>query len=65
MQPLGAQRGALQHAEAVLLVDDDQAQLAKPDGLFYQGVRADDHVHRAARQLRLQLAALLAPASSR
>ena len=60
VQALRSHRRALQHAEAVLLVDDHQAQLAKTDGLLYQRVRPDDHVHRAARQLSLQLAVAFA-----
>jgi hypothetical protein len=31
MEPLGPQRGALQDAEAVLLVDDREPQLAERD----------------------------------
>ena len=56
--PLRAQRRALHHAEAMLLVDDDEAQLLKRDGLLGQRVRADDQVHRAARELRQHLAPL-------
>ncbi len=58
MQPLGAQRRALQHAEAVLLVDDRQPELAERDVLLDQRVRADHQVQRAAGQLRERLAPL-------
>ena len=58
VQPLGAQRRALQHAEAMLLVDDDQPELAERDVILHERVRADDQVERAAGELRLRLAAL-------
>ncbi len=38
---LGAQFGALFHAEAVLLVDDGQLQILELHGLFNDGMRAD------------------------
>ena len=34
-------------AEALLLVDDDQAEVLEPDGLLQQPVRADDDVDDA------------------
>ena len=40
------------HPEALLLVDDDQAQVAEPDVLAEQPVRADDEVDRARRRAR-------------
>ena len=58
VQPLGAQRRPLHHAEAVLLVDDHQPQLAERDRILHQRVRADDQVERAGGQLRLRLAPL-------
>ncbi len=39
------------HAEALLLVDDDQAQILELDVLREQPVRADDDVHRAGGDL--------------
>ena len=45
-----AQRGALLHAEAVLLVDDDDPEGAEAHVVGEQGVRADDEVHRPARE---------------
>ena len=58
MHALRAQRRALQHAEAMLLVDDDEPERVKRDGLLGQRVRADDEVDRAARELREHLAPL-------
>ena len=49
------QRRALQHAETMLLVDDDEPELLERHGLFSQRVRADDEVHGAARELRQHL----------
>ncbi len=46
-------------AEAVLLVDDHETQLAEAHVFFDQRVRSDHHVERASTQLRLHLAALL------
>lgn len=40
--PLGTQRVALFHAEAVLLVDDDQAEVVELDLVLDQRVGADD-----------------------
>jgi hypothetical protein len=59
MQPLRAQRRALQHAEAMLLVDDRESELAERDVFLDERVRADRHVHRSTRELGEQLAALL------
>ena len=36
----------------MLLVDDDEAELAERDGLLGERVRADDEVDRAAGELR-------------
>ncbi len=47
---LGAERQALVHAEAVLLVDDGKAEVAERDVLLEQRMRADDDVDRARRQ---------------
>ena len=57
MQPFAPQARALQDAEAVLLVDDDQTELLEPDVAFDQRVRADDEVNRAG----FDLGQLLAP----
>ena len=46
-------------AEALLLVDDDQAELLEGDGAGQQGVRADDQVDFARGQPRLDLFGLL------
>jgi len=43
------EHGALRHAEAVLLVDDDEAQALERHGALEQGVRADDEVRLAGR----------------
>ena len=40
---LGLELRALVHAEPVLLVDDDEAEVGEGHGLLDQGVRADDH----------------------
>ena len=45
---LGAQRVALLDAEAVLLVDDDQAEVGELDGVLEQRVGADDDAGVAA-----------------
>ena len=47
MQPLRAQRRALQHAETVLLVDDDQAQRREAHVALDERVRADHQMHAA------------------
>ena len=57
---LVAQRQPLVHAEAVLLVDDDQAELRERDALLHQRVRADDDV-RAARAARASALARALP----
>ena len=38
------------YAEALLLVDDHQPEVAEPDARLDELVRADDDVHRAGRQ---------------
>jgi len=43
-----SQRHALVHAEAVLLVDDDERQVAKRDTFLEQRVRADDELRITA-----------------
>ncbi len=45
VQALVGQRAALQHAEAVLLVDHDQRQRLEGDVVLDQGVRSDDELH--------------------
>ena len=59
MQALGPERRALQHAEPVLLVDDDETELAEADRILHQRMRADGEMDRTAGELRLQLAPLL------
>ena len=55
---------ALHHAEAVLLVHDDQAELGELDLLFDQSVGADDQLGVALRDVAADLAlAILLPAS--
>ena len=48
-------RGSLLDTEAVLLVDDDQAELLESNVLLQQGVGADDKVQVAASQLLARL----------
>ncbi len=55
---LGPEGQALVHAEAVLLVDDSEAEIAEGDVLLEQGVRADDDGDRAFRQPQQGRAAL-------
>ena len=49
---LGAQGVALLDAEAVLLVDDDQAEVGEVDALLQQGVGADRRCRRCRRRRR-------------
>src|SRR4029450_4221882 len=42
--PLGLQREPLMHAEAMLLIDDDQAEVLERDLLLEQRVRADENI---------------------
>ena len=44
------------HAEALLLVDDDEAEVREAHVLAEQPVRADDDVHRAVGEARERLA---------
>ena len=44
----------MHHPEAVLLVDDGQAQRRQLHVLFHQGVRSDSHLHGAFPQQFLQ-----------
>ena len=48
---LGVERGALAHAEAVLLVDDDDGQAVEHDVGLHERVRADDERQLARREL--------------
>jgi len=41
----------VQHAEALLLVNHDQAQVFENNVVLHQPVRANDDVHRASRQV--------------
>ena len=43
---LGVHRGPLAHAEAVLLVHDDDREVAELHGLLDQGVGADHQLER-------------------
>ena len=47
MDALFQQAEALEDAEAVLLVDDREAQLVELDVFFEQRVRADGHLRQA------------------
>ena len=67
-QQLGAAAGALllqrqplMHAEFVLLVDDDQAEILEDDMLLKQSMRADQNVDASALQRLDDLRALAAP----
>ena len=62
--PFGAERQALTHAEAMLLVDDGEAEIGEGDALLKQRVGADDNVdlarspaRRASRAARRLVAA--------
>ena len=39
------------HAEALLFVNDDEAEILEGDVFLHDAVRADDDVHRATRQI--------------
>ena len=52
-QALRPQCRPLRDAEAVLLVDDDQAELVERDRLLHQRVRADDQVRGAPLDVRV------------
>jgi hypothetical protein len=56
MKPLCAQGGALHDAEAMLLVDHGESELAEGNALLNQRVRADHHVDGAGRELGGDLA---------
>ena len=49
--PLALEHGPLPHAELVLLVDDDQAEVGELDVLLDQRLRADGDVHLALGEL--------------
>jgi hypothetical protein len=51
-----AQGVSLLHAEAVLLVDDDKAEVGEPDVVLDQGVGADDDPGRAGLDVEQRLA---------
>ena len=55
MHALLHQLEPLHHTEAVLLVDDHQAQLLELDILLEQRVRADHHLHQPFRDQLLDL----------
>ena len=50
-RPLAVERRALAHAEAVLLVDDDDGERGELDGRLDQRVGADDQRQLAAGEL--------------
>ena len=52
---LGGQRGSLRHAEAVLLVADDEGKIVKRHVLRDERVRADDELRAAVCNFRLVL----------
>ena len=52
---LGGQRGSLRHAEAVLLVADDEGKIVKRHVLRDERMRADDELGAAVRNFRLVL----------
>ena len=58
IEPGLLQAGPLPHAELVLLVDHDQAELGELDVLLHDGLRADDQVELAGGDLGERLAAL-------
>ena len=59
--PLRAQEVALLHAEAVLFVDDDNAERGERDALVDEGVGAHDNVDLARRAARPRCAAARRP----
>ena len=50
IEALLAERRALAHAEAMLLVDDRETEPLERDGLLHQRVRPDDHLDLARRE---------------
>ena len=56
LRRLGIERGALAHAEAVLLVDDDKREVAELDRLLDQRVRADHQLQLPVGQPAEQIA---------
>ena len=56
VQPFRSKRGALHHAEAMLLVDDGQAQRMKIHGALHQRVRAHHQMDVSRGQARQQIA---------
>ena len=58
VKALRSQRRALEHTEAMLLVDDRESQLAECHLLLHERMCADHHLNRSAGELRQDLAAL-------
>jgi len=58
VEALTAQAAALLHAEAVLLVNDSQGQIAESDAALNERVRANDHLHGSFGQARIDFVAL-------
>ena len=56
IETLRLEDGALQHAEAMLLVDDRQAQCAEGDGALDERMRADHQLRGARGELGADLA---------
>ena len=52
---LGRKRGSLRHAEAVLLIADDEGKIVKRHVLRDERMRADDELGAAVRNFRLVL----------
>ena len=63
--PFFAERAALLHAEAVLLVRDGKTEIVKAHVLREQGVRADGDIAHALLQRGFDRAFFLLPSSSR
>ena len=65
LRALFAQRQALMHAEAMLLIDDHQDERGECDALLEQRVSADDDRRRALAELFERGAARLAASAGR
>ena len=49
VHPFRSERGPLEDAEPMLLVDDDEPELVEPDRVLDERMRADHHVNRSAQ----------------
>ncbi len=65
VQRLGRERRPLLDAEPVLLVDDDEPEVAEGDGVLEQGVRADDDARIARHDVEQLSAPGRRPAATR